>query len=128
MPEDFEKKEVTAKIIRAAMNVHNELGPHYLEVIYQRALAIELTRFDLEFTRETDIPIYYRGEKIDTRRADFIVDDVLVEIKAKTELENKDHEQILSYLKSSGYRVGMLINFGGKKLEFIRKANRGGNV
>ena len=126
--EKYEKLEITSKIIGAAFTVHNELGPHYLEVVYQRALALEFGNLGLEFSREDKVPIYYKGTIIDTRRADFIVDNVLVEIKAKATLENRDHEQILSYLKSSGIRIGLLLNFGGDKLEYHRKINSAGNV
>jgi len=88
--ESLEKSEITGKIIGAAMTVHSELGPHYLEVIYQRALEVELKAIGLNYSREENIPIYYKGEKLDTRRADFIIDGVLVEIKAKSQLEERD--------------------------------------
>ena len=126
--EKYEKAEITSKIIGAAFAVHNELGPHYLEVVYQRALALELKSTGLNFNREVDVPIHYKGIKLDTRRTDFIIEDVLVEIKAKGVLENRDHEQILSYLKSSGYRIGLLLNFGGDKLDYHRKINSAGNI
>ena len=126
--EQYEKSEITSKIIGAAFAVHNELGLHYLEMIYQRALALELKTTGLNFNREIDVPIHYKGIKLDTRRADFVVEDVLIEIKAKRILENRDHEQIISYLKSSGYRIGLLLNFGGDKLEYHRKINSAGNM
>jgi len=125
---EYEKSELTSKIIGAAMTVHKELGPHYLEVVYQRAFSIELNNLGLELSRETPVPIYYKGRKIDTRRADFIIDNVLVEIKAKGVLEQRDHEQILSYLKSSGYKVGLLLNFGSNSMEYHRKINSAGNI
>lgn len=125
---EYEKSEITSRIIGAALAVHKELGPHYLEVVYQRALALELSDLGMNFSRETHIPIYYKGRKIDTRRADFIIEDVLVEIKAKESLDKRDYEQILSYLKSSGYRVGLLINFGADSMEFHRKINSDGSV
>ena len=124
----YEKSDITAKIIGAAFSVHNELGPHYLEVIYQRALALEFSSLGLDFNREIKVSIYYKGTEIDTRRADFIVENVLVEIKAKGGLEKQDHEQIISYLKSSGFRVGLLINFGADRLEYYRKINSAGNI
>ena len=124
----YEKSETTGIIIKAAMEVHNNLGPHYLEVVYQRALEREFNALGLEYSREVNVPIHYKGEKIDTRRADFIVEDCLVEIKAKEKLEAKDHEQILSYLKSSGFRIGLLINFGSDRLEIKRKINSKGKI
>lgn len=126
--EKYEKEDITRKIIEAAMTVHNELGPHYLEVVYQRALAMELGWMGMDFNREDKVNIYYKGKVIDTRRADFIVEDVLVEIKAKGALENRDHEQLLSYMKSSGFRIGLLINFGADRLEFKRKINSAGKI
>jgi len=117
------KSEVTDKIIRAAIEVHKELGPHYLEVVYQRALAIELTQYFEDFGREIKIPIYYKEKIIDTRRADFLVEDILVEIKAKGKLEARDHEQILSYLKSANLKIGLLLNFGADRVEISRKVN-----
>ena len=122
MPE-YPKSETTGKIIRAAQEVHRELGPHYLEVVYQRALAIELKKYTSEFNREVNIPIFYKDIKIDTRRADFIVEDVLVETKAKESIEKRDTEQLLSYLKSSKIQVGLLINFGADSLQVKRMIN-----
>ena len=66
------------------------------------------------------VPIFYKGEKLDTRRVDFIVEDVLVEIKAKAGLEEADFIQTLSYLKASGYKVALLLNFGAKHLQAKR--------
>lgn len=117
---NYPKSEITGKIIGAAQEVHSELGPHYLEVVYQRALAYELKQYFNDFSREVDVPIYYKDMKVDTRRADFLIEDVLVEIKAKATLESKDYKQLLSYLKSSGFKVGLLLNFGAKSLQVKR--------
>jgi GxxExxY protein len=122
MPE-YEKSDTTEKIIKAAFNVHGELGPHFMEVVYQRALEIELKKYFSEFEREVKLPIYYKGIQIDTRRADFFIDEVVVEIKAKEAFEPKDFEQLLAYLKASNLRIGLLINFGAKKIEIRRLIN-----
>jgi len=114
------KSEITGKIIGAAMDVHNELGPHYMEVVYQRALQKELRSIRMNFGREVEIPIHYKGEQIATRRVDFLIEDILVELKAKEDLDSQDYEQLLSYLKTSGYKLGLIINFGAKKLQFKR--------
>ena len=124
----YEKSGITGEVIKAAFEVHNELGPHYLEVVYQRALDRELIATGLEFNREVDVSIYYKGDKIDTRRADFLVEGCLVEIKAKSELEDRDYEQLLSYMKSGGFRVGLLLNFGAKRLQIKRMAYDNGNT
>jgi GxxExxY protein len=114
---------VTARIIAAAQEVHRILGPGFEELIYQRALARELPVHDLEFSREVWIDVYYKAEKVGRKRVDFVVDQVLVEIKAKAEIEPVDVIQTLSYLKASGYKIGLLLNFGGAKLGIKRLAN-----
>jgi len=117
------KSEITGKIIKAATEVHKELGPHFMEVTYQRALAIELRSYFEEFQREVKLPIYYKGNQIDTRRADFVIEDIMVEIKAKSNFEEKDFEQILCYLKASKMKLGLLINFGEGKINVRRFIN-----
>ena len=115
---DFGK--ITDRILKCAIEVHKELGPFYLETTYQAALAVELQAEGLEFDRECNVDVHYKGKKVDKRRIDFLVEDVLVEIKAKSELEDVDKMQTLSYLKTTGIRVGLLINFGGKTIEVKR--------
>lgn len=92
----------TSAIIAAALEVHKTLGPGFQELIYQRALYHEMKLREMDFTREADIPIFYKGQKVGARRVDFMVEDCLVEIKAKTGLEEVDFVQTLSYLRSSG--------------------------
>lgn len=120
---DYPLSDVTARIIAAAQEVHRQLGPGFEEVIYQRALARELPVHQLEFSREVWIDVLYKGEKVGRKRVDFIIDRVLVEIKAKSELAPVDFIQTLSYLKASGYKVGLLLNFGDVKLGIKRLAN-----
>ena len=119
----MEKEDVTSRIIKAAYEVHNNMKSGLQEVVYQRAMAMEMRALGLEFRREERIPVYYKGKKIDTRRVDFVVEDVLVEIKAKSELEDSDYIQTLSYLKASGYKVALLLNFGGEKVAIKRFVN-----
>ena len=114
---------LTARIIAAAQQVYHNLGPGFEEVIYQRALARELLAHDLDFSREVQIDVVYKGEKVGHKRVDFVVDEVMVEIKAKAALESVDFVQTLSYLKASGYEVGLLLNFGAQKLQVKRLAN-----
>lgn len=115
---DFD--DVTGKIIGAAIEVHKNLGPGFQEIVYQRALGMELQTTGLLFTREEKIPVYYKGKQIDTRRVDFVVEDYIVEIKARSELQKEDFIQALSYLKASDYPIGLLINFGREKVETRR--------
>lgn len=115
--------ELTEQVIGAAIEVHRSLGPGFQEVIYQRALELEFQASGLDFLREQNISIYYKGNKIGVRRVDFIVEECLVEIKAKSVFDDTDYIQALSYLKASGYRLGLLLNFGAKKLEIRRLVN-----
>ncbi|MGC9522974.1 MAG: GxxExxY protein [Anaerolineae bacterium] len=125
--ERYPLSALTGRIIGAAQEVHRTLGPGFEEVIYQRALAKELPLHELEFEREAWIDVIYKGEKVGRKRVDFVIGDgsgdVMVEIKAKAALEDVDFVQTLSYLKASGYRVGLLINFGGQRLVVRRLAN-----
>jgi GxxExxY protein len=110
----------TAAILGAAFAVHNSLGPGFEEVFYQRALAREFAARDMEFSREVDVPVFYRGERLGTKRIDFVVMDVLVEIKARGAIEPQDVVQALSYLRASGRRIGLLLNFGAPRVEIKR--------
>jgi GxxExxY protein len=118
---------LTGRIIAAAQEVHRVLGPGFEEVIYQRALAKELLAHSLDHTREVWIDVLYKGEKVGRKRVDFVIGDgsgdVMLETKAKAGLEDLDFVQSLSYLKASGYQVGLLINFGARRLEIKRLAN-----
>jgi GxxExxY protein len=115
--------DITKRILGASFEVHKYLGNGFQEVIYQRALALELTREGLEYAREVERDIFYKGvpEPIGTRRADFIVEDkVLVELKALDLLEDVHMAQVLNYLRAYRLEIGLLINFGGKSLAFKR--------
>ena len=120
---EYPNSETTAKIIAAAKTVHQELGPGFEEVIYQRALALEFEVHGLDFSREVWLDVHYRGQKVGRKRVDFIVEQVMVEIKAKSMLEAVDFVQTLSYLKASGYTVALLLNFGAKQLGLKRIVN-----
>ncbi|MCC6549485.1 MAG: GxxExxY protein [Ignavibacteriaceae bacterium] len=120
---DLKHKEITEKIIGASFEVHKFLGNGFQEVIYQRALAHEFRKARLDFAREIEQDIYYKdlAEPIGTRRADFVVEGkVLVEIKAQVKLDDVHLAQALNYLRAYRLEVGLLINFGGKSLEFKR--------
>jgi len=122
-PEQF--NECTSKIIGCAMRVHTALGNGFQEVIYQRALEIELALDGLGFIREMEMPIYYRSEQIGTRRVDFFVEgEIMVELKALILLENVHLAQAVNYLEAYNIRTGLLINFGNVSLEFKRLFNK----
>ena len=123
MNNNLKHKDITEKIIGAAIEVHKFLGNGFQEVIYQRALAVEIGRVGLEFTREVEHDIYYKDfpEPIGTRRADFVVaGNVLVELKAVTLLEPVHEAQLLNYLKVYRLEIGLLINFGEKRIKVKR--------
>ena len=115
---DFD--DATSAVIGCALEVHRTLGPGFREIVYQRALAIELQAAGLEFEREVKVPIIYKGHQIDTRRADFVVEDVMVEIKARSQMAPEDYVQALNYVKASGFKLGLLLNFGAPRLQIKR--------
>ena len=103
------------------MQVHRGLGAGFQENIYQRALAIELEQCGIPAQRELEMPIYYRNREIGSRRVDFLVNDkVLVELKARSCLNETHHAQIINYLEAYRLPVGLLVNFGAPSLEFKR--------
>lgn len=117
--------DITHKIIGCAMQVHSTLGNGFQEVIYQRALAIEMRSADLSFQREMEMPIFYRDEQIGTRRVDFFVENcVMVELKAMEKIEDVHKAQAINYLEAYHIADGLLINFGGLSLEFKRLYNK----
>jgi len=118
---------LTDRIIGACIEVHRTLGPGFQEIIYQRALELELAMAGLEFAREVDIPVYYKGQKIGTRRVDFLIEACMLEIKAKSVFAPEDYVQAASYVKAADYALGLLINFGGLKIGIKRIVNHSGS-
>ncbi len=124
METEYKYKDLTGKIIGAAMQVHKVLGNGFQEVIYQRAMEIEMPYSGLRFSREFEMPIFYRQQQIGTRRVDFLVEEVIsVELKAIIQLEDVHLAQAINYLEAYNLEVGLLINFGSKSLEFKRLIN-----
>lgn len=116
------REEVYA-IIGAAMEVHSELGPGFLEAVYHNALKLELANRQIPFESEKFLPVFYKGKQLDCDyRADLVCfGQIVVELKALDKLSGKEEAQILNYLKATGLRVGVLINFGSRgKLEWKR--------
>ena len=104
--------------------VHKTLGNGFQELIYQRALEIELTREGVLFAREKEMDIFYRNILIGTRRVDFFVQgNIMVELKALTKLEDVHIAQALNYCEAYNMEIGLLLNFGAKSLEFKRVHN-----
>lgn len=122
---EYKYSEITSKIIGAAMKVHSALGNGFQELIYQRALEIEMQDSNIEFKREFVMPVFYKKHQVGTRRVDFLVEDVIgVELKAVSHLEDVHLSQAINYLEAYDLEVGLLINFGAKSLEYKRIVNK----
>ena len=122
--EKYKYSKLTETIIGCAMEVHKILGNGFQEVIYQRALEMEMNLQGLNFSREFEMPIFYKNTRIGTRRVDFLVEDVIsVEIKAVIQLEDVHLAQAINYLEAYNLEIGLLINFGSKSLTFKRLTN-----
>jgi len=120
--QEFLYKELTYAIIGAAMEVHRILGPGFLESVYEEALAHEFDLRGIPYRRQTRLAVRYKEIVAGEFRADFLVDGkVVVELKAIKTLTEGDEAQLLNYLKGTGYRVGLLLNFGAPSLEYERR-------
>ena len=121
---EYKYSALTGKIIGCAMEVHKILGNGFQEVIYQRALAKEMEMQGLSFSREHDMEIFYKEEKVGTRRVDFLVEGhISVELKAIIVMDDVHFAQAINYLEAYNLEIGLLINFGGKSLQFKRLIN-----
>lgn len=106
--QEYKYSELTSKIIGCAINVHKSLGNGFQEVIYQRALEIEMKLLNLTFSREFEMPIFYRDERIGTRRVDFLVEGIVsVELKAITKIEDVHFAQAINYLEAYNLEIGL---------------------
>ncbi len=125
MNADSKKDPETYAIIGAAMEVHRELGSGFLEAVYQDAIELELTERAIPSIREYPIPIHYKGRSLNTPyRADFVCyEDIIVELKTIKALGDIETAQVLHYLKATGFRRALLINFGSPRLEYKRYIN-----
>lgn len=121
----YKYSEITGKIIGLAMEVHKHLGNGFQEVIYQRALEIELAKNLIPFEREFIMPIMYKGDRIGTRRVDFLINNnISVELKAVIQLEPVHLAQAINYLEAYNLEIGLLLNFGSPSLQVKRLLNR----
>lgn len=114
-------KELTGKIIQAFYEIHNILGVGYLESIYQNALIVELEEKGLRGETERVVEIFYRNKKVGEHRLDLVIEGkVIVELKAVAEFHPAHQAQVISYLKATGLKVALLVNFGKDKVEYKR--------
>lgn len=113
--------DITYKVRKAIFNVYNELGYGHKELVYQKALVKELDELKIFYKREKDIDVFYKGKVVGNYRPDFIIEDkVIVEIKAVVLVPKVFEIQLLHYLKATGYKLGLLVNFGTQRL-FIKR-------
>lgn len=122
---DFKYGDITEKIIGAAFRVHGTLGNGFQEVIYQRAMELEFKLASLVYAREFEMPIYYLDQHIGTRRVDFLIaEKISVELKSVIKLEDVHLAQAINYLEVYNLEIGLLLNFGSKRMEFHRFTNK----
>lgn len=115
-------ENITYKIIGAAFAVHKELGPIHKEPVYQKALENELVLHEIDYKREVRLPVTYKGKSVGVYIPDFIIDNkVILEVKALPFLPITSSSQLSYYLKSTGFYVGLLINFGATRLQVRRR-------
>jgi len=121
LEEQYPHKELTGKIIGAAMEVYNTLGCGFLESVYEEALVVEFRLQNIDFERQKPLDVFYKGTKVKQFVCDFLVaGDVLVELKATKDLTGIDKAQVLNYLKSTNLKLGLLLNFGAGSLQYKR--------
>ena len=117
--------DITEKIIGCAMKVHRKMKNGYPEIVYQRCLAIELKKFEIDFLQEADIAIHYENIIVGRRRVDFLIDNkIAVELKAVSDLNEAHLAQALNYLETNQLEIGLLLNFGAESLQFKRLINQ----
>lgn len=122
-------EELTYEIINSAIFVHNELGNGFREVYYQRAMIIDLKEKGFKCSKEVSMPVYFKGQKIGRQRVDLLVDEtILVELKAIPQIYDSHLGQAFNYLTMFNLDIGLLINFGARKLQFKRVYNKNNRV
>lgn len=114
-------KELSYAVVGAAMEVHKVLGAAFLESVYQRALAYELTIRNIPFEEQKRLDVQYKGQTVGEYKADFVVDDkIILEIKAASAIVSEHESQALNYLAAAGYRLAIILNFGTTSLQYRR--------
>ena len=117
-------RELSYQVMQAAFEVHNVLGPGFGEGVYEEALAYELELRGIPFGRQKPVTIVYKGQTVGTQRLDMVIDGkIVLELKAASELTDLFKQQTLSYLRATGLKLGILINFGAARVEYVRITN-----
>jgi GxxExxY protein len=121
MQKEFLYKDITEKIIKCFYNIYDELGSGFLESVYEKALMIELEEIGLKADSQKSLNVYFKDQLVGEFKTDIIVEDkVIIEIKAVTKIMPQHEAQLINYLKATGVKVGLLVNFGDK-LQFERR-------
>ena len=117
-------RDLSYQVMQAVFEVHNTLGPGFAESVYEEALAYELELRDIPFERQQVVTVRYKGRVVGTHRLDLVVDGkILLELKAVSALTDVFKQQTLSYLKATGLKLGILVNFGAPRVKYIRIVN-----
>jgi GxxExxY protein len=112
--------ELSYQIMKIAFEVHNQLGPGFSEEFYERAIVIELENQNIPYERQKVIQVFYKGKVLGTYRLDLVIDGkIILELKAVSALNDTFKQQTLSYLKATGLKLGLLINFGAARVESV---------
>jgi GxxExxY protein len=121
---NLELEKLTGKIIECAITIHKKLGPGFLESIYQAAILLELVKQGLKVETQKEIKVFYDGKEIGLHRIDLLVEEqVIIELKTVKGFDDSHLAQLLSYLKASGLKVGLLLNFAKAVLKIKRVIN-----
>jgi len=124
MPDKVIYRELSYKVMQAVFEVHNTLGPGFVENVYEEALAYELELRKIPFERQKEVTVHYKGRVVGTHRLDLVVDGkIVLELKAVSALTDAFKQQTLSYLKATDLKLGILINFGTPRVESTRIVN-----
>ena len=116
--------ELSYQIMEVIFEVHNQLGPGFSEELYERAVVIELNKRNIPFERQKTISVFYKGELLGNYRLDLVIDaKIIVEMKAVSNLNDLFKQQVVSYLRATGLQLGILVNFGSRRVESVRIAN-----
>ncbi len=116
--------DLSYKLMAAVFEVHNQLGPGFTENIYEEALAVELSERGIPFERQKSIQIFYKNNSVGNYRLDFVIYNLIIlAIKAVSEILDIFKQQVLSYLAASGFRLSILVNFGGQRVQSVRIAH-----
>jgi len=116
--------KLTEEIIGIAIQVHKKLGPGFVEKIYEKALAYEFKKAKINFHEQAEIRVKYEDTELGYQKVDFIIEEVILELKSVSEVNEIHEAQILSYLKTTNKRVGLILNFAKKKLDIKRMVNK----